>query len=127
MITVYVRDLFTRSAELLNDGVCAVEISEVEADDEIPASLDFESVPDEDGWSVGYDPIYCSDSPDAQEPPALYEDTPLPITLNINDTKLISAAMHEAIASCKKKLNDTSLSADERSIVARNLKEWEAF
>ena len=120
MITVYVRDLFIRSAELLSDGVTAVKITKYEADEDFPASLNFEPVDDENDFCVEYEPIYCSDSPDAQEPPTLYENTPLPITLDINETKLISAAMHDAIASCKKKLDDTSLSADEPPITSND-------
>lgn len=126
MVTVNVIDLFLRSAQLLSDGIITVDITEFKGDEDSPSSLEFDANIDE-YESVSYEPIYSFDSPDAQEQLEFDEMSPLPITLNFNECKLLSGAMHEAIQSYKTKLNVVSLSADERSKISQSLKELQSF
>ena len=125
MITVKVTQLFQKAAELLKDGFSLVNIDMLQPDDELPAALSFEAV--EDDCYVDYDLVSSYDSEDASEPIELDETSPLPIVFNMNDLELISLAFHEAIASYKSKLDKTSLSANDRSRIAQQLKACQSF
>ena len=89
-------DLLGRITELINDGCCYAEITEISSDDEFPVSLSFSSLcdyfPDE------YEPVdsipYDYENP--PEPPTLSKDSPFYV-LTFSETETALHALNNAL------------------------------
>lgn len=126
MITVSTIELFLKSAELLSDGFCAVELSEYEADNDSPAFLSFDAIDSDNDCSVSYDEITdCSD--DDVRKITITPDSIAPFPITFNDLVLIANALANAIEVCKNDLNDPSISADTRSKISTSLKKFDQY
>lgn len=126
MITVNVLELFLKAAELLSDGYVAAELTEIDDDDELPASLSFSAIDFDDDCCVDYEEIYdCSDEESFEL--SLTSSSIAPYTVTFNDLFLIACAFHHAIENCKNRLDDKSLSADSRSKLSATLKSFDEY
>lgn len=123
MATYSAIDLMNQISEILNDGHLFVEVSELEAEDDYPASLSFEA---EDGYfGIGYEGVE-----------ALSDDSDCKITItgkdciaafSLEEISLLHQAVSNALEYYKEHQNDASYSkeirADMRSsaVATRNM------
>lgn len=126
MITVNVIELFVKSAELLADGFLQVELSEIDADDEYPASLSFDAVDGSPCDHVDYESIDdCSKSESFEL--SFKSDSIAPYPITFNDLRLMSHAFHNAIENCITSLEDVTISTDLRGEITSSMKYFESY
>lgn len=126
MITVNVIELFTKAAELLNDGFLRVELTELEADDELPSCLSFDAIDEEYDSRIDYENIEDCSNLDSLHL-RFNGESIAPYPLSYNDLILSSNAFHNAVENCKTCLDDKSISAEQRSEITKGLKSFQEY
>lgn len=130
MATYKTSELLKQIGEIINDGYEYVEVDELKADDEIPASLSFEAIGEFE--TIGYDGVdSCEASEDYDFDAPFFKFSPDDLCGNIaftfNEIFTIKLAIDNALEYMKECSKDTSCSKEllsqmkEDAIDYRNL------
>lgn len=120
MAKIKIDDLLLVLQQMKFDGYDTVNILEFEAENDVPASI---SLSCEDGmYDVDYEYIFDADDPDNVGLNISEYSTYIP-----NELEVICCALDISHQYFKQHLNDSSLSADERSETSKMLKTHEAL
>lgn len=130
MATYKTEELFKQLCEIINDGYEFVEVYELEADDDMPASLAFDGLGEFEG--VGYDGVESCEIPDDynfDSPSRIVQDSDYcgSIVFTYGEIFNLSHAVNNALEYFKECLKDTSYSKEtiskikSSSVDCRNL------
>lgn len=121
MVKVKINDLLLILQQMKFDGYDTVNISELDADDDVPATINL--CCEDEIHCEDYEYLYNIDSDDIKSNINLSKYS----TYTPNELDIICCALDVSHQYFKQRLNDVSLSADERSEFSSTFKEHEAL